>query len=106
MRPTTCAGAARSSVPMPSSTNPTRSTRWSTTAWRWAGRQAAEAGASVDQLVLQRVVREVAVGGEVHLLHQARAVRAHRLHRQRQRLRDVSGGFALRELQEHLELAL
>src|SRR6478752_6500980 len=101
MQRPTFVNAARSSARTPSSTSRTRSKRWSTTAWPLAG----PAARSVDQLVLQRVVREVAVGGEVHLLHQARAVRAHRLHRQGQRLGDVAGGFALGQLQEHLELA-
>ena len=61
---------------------------------------------SVDQLVLQRVVGQVAVGGQVHLFHQAGAVGADRLDRQRQRLGDVAGGLALGQLEEHLELAL
>ena len=65
-----------------------------------------ESTRSVDQLVLQRVVGQVAVGGQVHLFHQARAVGADGLHTQGQRLGDVAGGLALGELQEDLELAL
>ena len=58
---------------------------------------------SVNQAILERVVGQIAVGGQAHLLHQPRAVCAHRLHAERQRLGNVAGSFALGQLQEHLK---
>ena len=60
----------------------------------------------IDQLVLQRVVRQIAVRRQVHLFHEARAVSAHRLDRKRKCLGDIACGFTLGQLQENLELAL
>src|SRR6185312_17062537 len=110
--------SASSSAPIACSTSRTRSTRSSSIA---AGsptaaretpnttrcrRPRGRLGASLDQAVLQRVVREVAVRLELHLLHHSRAVRAHGLHAERHAVGHVADRLALGEAQEDLELAL
>src|SRR3569832_1489157 len=89
------------------STNPMKSTHWSSTASCSPKRRARmRESRAVEQLVLQRVVGEGTVRSQAHFFHQSRAVRADGLHAQGQCLGDVASGFALGELQEDLELAL
>src|SRR5215467_436560 len=61
---------------------------------------------SADQVVAQRISRELRVALEVHLFQDSRAVRADRLHAQAQLPRDVRHGFSRCQLDEDLELPI
>src|SRR5687768_8858700 len=58
-----------------------------------------------DELVLHRIVCDVGIRLEVHLLEDARAVGAHRLHAEEELLGDFRNALAGCELAEDLELA-
>src|SRR5258708_10810643 len=62
--------------------------------------------ASGDELILHRVVGDVRIRFEVHLLEDAGTVRAHRLHAEEELLGDLGDALARRELAEDLELPL
>src|SRR6185369_2295379 len=104
----TCANAARNWAPTRCSTSPMKSKRYWNTASNCARRRGpmTERRSSVDQLVFQGVVSQIAVGRQAHFLHEPGAVGTDGLDAQRKRLGDVAGGFAFRELEEHLEFAL
>ena len=61
---------------------------------------------SVDEIALDRVVRQIRVAGHLHLLENARTVGAHRLDAEAQFLCDLRRTLSLREPAEDLELAL
>ena len=65
-----------------------------------------EQAESVDQLVLQGVVSQVAVRRKTHLFHHPRPVGADGLDAEREGLGDVASRFTLGKLEENLELAL
>src|SRR6476620_2861176 len=60
----------------------------------------------LQQVVLDRVVRDVRVRFHAHLLQNARAVGADRLHAQEQFGRDLRNALAFREFREDLKLPL
>ena len=59
----------------------------------------------LDQLVLDRVVRQIRVGSQIHLLEDARAVGTDRFHRKEQFVRDIRNAVARSQFAEHLEFA-
>src|SRR3982751_1236272 len=69
----------------------------------WAARSIVWSG---DELILHSVIGDVGVRLEVHLLENAGAVRAHRLHAEEELLGDFRDALSRRELAEDLEFAL
>src|SRR5258706_2704246 len=61
---------------------------------------------SRDELVLDRIVGDVGIRLEAHLLEDARAVGANGLHAKEELLGDLRNALAVRKLAENLELAL
>ncbi|CAM2147606.1 hypothetical protein PT2222_10230 [Paraburkholderia tropica] len=69
-------------------------------------RSEARGGREIDELVAHRVEGQLCVVVELHLFEQARAVDAHRLHGERERVRDVGEALARGEHAQRLVFAV